>query len=209
MKLKLLLITTFTSLILSTQLLANGLSLGLLVGQSSDEFTAQSCEFDRQYFTVMTGGQPFSCTVDDTDTAVGINLSYHFTDMWGLELGYLDLGQTSQFLTGPGTGVFSTSGTNESIPETIDVTAGYFVGTVTFGFAERWSVTGRLGAASVESKLVSSLFELESKEDESTTIGGISLNYQFTDAWGANIRYDYFDLDFSIDVTSLGVIYTF
>lgn len=220
MKLKLLLntVTTVTALLISSQLFANGLSIGLTYGQSSDELTAESCENDRQYFFNLTGGGTFTCSVDDSGSAIGINLGYHFTNMWGLELGYMDLGQTSQFLNGPDFGVFETTGTTISDPETIDTTAAYFAGTVTFDLVDKLSLTGKLGVAQVEYDLVPTLFQTGLKDKSTSFMAGLSLNYNFLSNWSAHLRYGYFDTDYdkyfieddlSISVTSLGVSYKF
>lgn len=215
MKLKVLLFTTLSLLLVSQVTFAKGFTLGVMVGKSSDDLTAGSCEIDRGFFTIVTNGGNFTCSVDDSDTVAGINLSYHFTDMWGLELGYIDLGQTSSFLTGPPTGFFPSTGTNVSDPETIDSTALYLAGTVTFDIVESLSLTGRLGGGSVDVDLVSTIFDESFKDDESAVMAGVSLNYSITEEWSAQIRYDYFDYEFfdledlSINIASLGITYKF
>lgn len=209
--------------LLSPQLFANDFSVGLTFGQSSNELANPSCQNDSEFIMEQADFINANCVVDDSDSAIGINLSYNFTNMWGVELGYMDLGQTSAFLnltiTDPDV-IFIDTGTNttstELTPEFIDTEAVYLAGTVTFDLSEKFSVTGRLGVSNVEYDLISNLFESEFNEDSTSVFAGLSLNYSLTEKWGVKLRYDYFDfesdlfeLDFAIDAYSVGVSYSF
>lgn len=202
----------FICLLLSTSTFADDLSLGIIVGQSSSDFATEICQ--RTVSTPIStpvnfnGQVDISCDPDDTGSAIGINLAYNFTDVWGLEIGYVDLGKHSLFVSIQ----ISEAGSmpvRQSNVFDLEAYAIYIAGTVTWDFANNWSVTGRLGTSNVDVKLVSREFDMSESDDESARMGGVSLDYQFNEKWSAQIRYDYFYTDPDYSSTALGVKFRF
>ena len=177
--------------------------------QPTDDNITQSLETTNAFF---------ECDVDDdNDIGFGLNIAYNFTKNWGIEAGYVDLGD------------FSATSSPQNIevlnPQTIDINASafYLAGTATYYYSNKWSITGRLGAyqIDVDSRFSSDSFSLlvgngisiteftfsetsvsSSFEDEDVYFG-TSLNYDLNDKFQVQLRYDNFD----IDLISLGLRY--
>jgi len=151
-------------------------SAGVLVGQSSVDDLEDAC-FG-------------TCTVDDSDTALGINVAYNFSDAWGVELGYMDFGS------------FGVDGTFTSLMIDYQVEADgsvvYLAGTGTLDLNDKWSLTGRLGIGSLEVDASSSLVSFSEREEE--LFIGVSADYLVTDSFNLGLRLDNVD-----DVTAISL----
>jgi hypothetical protein len=127
MTIKQLLIASITALSLSQPALAGDFSIGVNVGQASSDLINDLCEIERTFIDIASPGVGFSCTTEDSDTSSAINVGYHFNDTWGLELGYMDLGEHTGHVSGNGRGRFLSTGTNDSLPTSIELSAIYFL----------------------------------------------------------------------------------
>lgn len=204
------------ALALSQPVSAGQWSVGLLAGQSSTDIVTEVCDDIRGTQTVPEPRAPngrfivnVNCEPSDSDTALGINLGYHFNQTWGLELGYMDLGEYEANI-------------NRSSPDprvrivnpnqqlTASFTALYFAGTATIPLGDKFSLTARLGLASIEAEFDASAATVSADSvDESAAMGGISLNYDFNDKFGAQLRYDLFEIDGTPDAATIGLNYRF
>lgn len=203
---------TLICLVLSTPSFADDLSLGIIVGQSSNDLATDLCD-DLASTPIPTpvtfnGQIDITCSADNTDSAIGINLSYNFTDVWGMEVGYIDLGKQSISVS------FLVSEVGfipfrDATAFDLEASAIYLAGTATWDFANNWSITGRLGTSNTDVKLIARDVDLSESDDESAAMGGVSLDYQFSEQWSAQIRYDYFNTEPDFSSTSLGVKYRF
>ena len=157
----------------------------------------------------------FECNNDNDDIGFGFNVGYHFTKNWGIEAGYVDLGEFSSTFSTP---VLNVSGFPQAIDT--DASAFYLAGTGTYYYSKKWSVTARVGIyqLDVDSRVTSSfsVFNFEtntfSQETFSTSSSskdedlylGTSLNYDFNDRFQIQLRYD----DFDVELISLGLRYS-
>jgi len=193
-------------------------SIGLLAGQSSTEGFDSDCNQIRgvDFINPIEGAPPIigngffvsiNCNADDTATALGLNLAYNFNQRWGLELGYMDLGDYDFDISISSSSPFVIIDSGSGFRISNELSALYLVGTVNFQLTNAFSLTGRLGAANIELDISAS--DLSISEDETETMAGISLNYDFSDKIRAELRYDYFDFNSSIDVASIGLRYNF
>jgi len=145
--------------------------------------------------------------ISGSETSFGANLSYNFTKIWGVELGYADLGDFDEDIgiPVPGFGV---------IPGDVsaDLSALYLAGTGTTYLSKNWSLTGRVGITELDLDVrASSTFFGESfsaSESDSTTelFLGASLNYNFNKNLQAQLRYDYFS---EAESFAIGLKYSF
>lgn len=156
-------------------------AIGGLVGQANAD---EACE------------GVFNC--DDSDTALGIYLSYDFNNTWGTEFGYMDLGSYSGDVAVSNFGTFNISA---------DASVIYFAATGTVNFNDNWSLTGRLGLADGESETSVAGFGEVTSTSSTEALLGASLNYNFNDNLQAQLRYDNFGGD--IDSLALGLKYSF
>jgi OOP family OmpA-OmpF porin len=132
---------------------------------------------------------------DDSDTAYGFKGGYMFTDLLGIEGGYMDLGS------------YQATGNTEGNNLNLDVEGWYIAGILNFSFAENWDAYGKLGAFAVDSNTDFTDF------DESSTeiFGGLGIEYDF----GAVNLFGEFDIidtdtaDLVVDVISVGLKYEF
>ncbi len=214
--------TAAAVLLLSQPVLAGTWSVGVNLGQSSSDAVETQCNnIERDFFQSRFPATQFSCTSDDSDTAVGVNLGYHFDNTWGVEFGYMDFGEYTANVRGDGTGTFRTTGTNDALPLSLEASALYLAGTASAAISDKWSLTGRLGVAQVDADFLSQQFGFANSGDNTGLMAGVSLDYQIQKQWNAVVRYDYFelapdfdrssrlDIDTNIDVLSLGVSHSF
>lgn len=199
----------------ATSVQASGWSVELNAGQSSSDFIASECAFEDEFITIINAetSDTFVCDLEDSDTSVGINVAYNFTNTWGVELGYMDFGEhTSQVRSTNGIPFVGGSFTVDA--PSIEFSTAYLAATATFQFNDAWSGTARLGYSTVDYEIYSPVLEAlfgtaSFSDDESAAMGGISVNYDFDSNWQASLRYDLFDTDEKIDTISLGVRYNF
>jgi len=139
-----------------------------------------------------------TCTVDDSDTSLGLTLGYDFNETWGLELGYADLGEYVVELDILG----QTTNIN------LDASAPYIAGVGTLKLSEKFSLSARLGVykASLDLSVDDISGSEEEFESDEEAYAGVSVNYKLTDTISAQLRYDDFD-EFSS--TGLGVKFSF
>lgn len=158
-----------TGLLISSFARAGEWTVGGLIGHSTIHDIEDAC------FTP-------SCEFDDSDRSLGINVGYQFNDNWGLELGYLDLGTVELRESFRGLGVRIEG----------DASAVYLVGRGTYQFTDRWSVTARLGAASADAtaSAVQAPIQVSADADSEAVIGGLALDYHFSDHLKAGVRFD-------------------
>ncbi len=164
MKHSLILTSSLISLLTIATPAAAQWSVGATVGQSSIDDSDDVCVVN--------------CTVDDRDTTAGVNLGYSINDIWGVELGYLDFGTTSINSTIAGR-TFSAG---------VDSSALYLVGTGQMELGEKWSLTGRLGVASLDINTRASFLSLSESSEEAMV--GASLDYSFSKSLVASLRID-------------------
>ena len=132
---------------------------------------------------------------DDSDNAFGLKGGYMFTDLLGIEGGYIDLGN------------YNASGNDAGNNLSLDAEGFYLVGVLNFSFAENWDAYGKLGAFAFDSNTDITDF------DESSTelFGGLGIEYDFG-TWNIFGEFSKLDTDInnlSIDILSLGVKYEF
>ena len=200
-----------SGLLLSQSANSADIAIGALIGQSSFD--------DICSVTVVE-----NC--DDSDTSYGFNLTYNFNRTWGIELGYSDLGTYGGSDTIVETVSDPIAGDLDVVADAsqdIDLTALYLAVNASYYFNDQFSVTGRLGVTELDldssiratSTVTSDIFNItetasasESFSDSTTeAFYGISLNYNFTDALQAQLRYDLYEGD--IDNFTLGLRYSF
>lgn len=135
---------------------------------------------------------PGICTFDDSDTSMGINVTYGFNDAWGAEAGYMNLGSYAlKFTTFSNLKVQNLSGD-------IDTSALYVAGTGRFYFSDNLSVAGRLGMASA--KVKANVLELSESRTSTEAYIGFSFDYDLKENLKVGFRGDKIN-----DVTSLGI----
>lgn len=184
-------------LILSQTAMADGWSIGVMAGQANDSRLGDACN---EAITDDSSSVAFTCDNDESDTAAGVNIAFGLTDNFGLEAGYVDLGETTSTLTGTS----RVTGRSLSGDITAAQTATYLAGTASFNIGEQWSLTGRLGYYDISADIESTV-STTSIDTEADVYFGTSVDYHFNDHLTAQLRYDNFDAD----VVSLGLQYNF
>lgn len=183
---------------------ANDWAIGLIAGQSRTDIPfVDDCVIGVASETPFNPVGQSTCSADETGLAIGINASYQFTDIFSLEAGYIDLGETEfayevNFFGDLLTGTLLTRS---------DVL--YLAGVASIDLTDRWSLSGRLNYYNLESKETQIFDTVPTSpfvsRDESDVSAGVSVNYELNNNWAAELRYD----DFEIDVYTFGVKYTF
>lgn len=166
-------------------------SIGVLAGQSSFDEINEVCS--------PIAAINLGCgDVEDSDTGIGINVTYKLTNNWGFEAGYIDLGEFSTELTSS----FGSSFIG------VDASVGYISGTATLPLSDTFSITGRVGAFTASGDVTSSGLVSRSTdfEDDTAATFGASLDYRFTESLSLQLRYDDFD---GLDLASVGLNYHF
>jgi hypothetical protein len=179
----------FKTLTLSSAIVALGLSpacadddTGGYIGISANRLSVDNVETTDTDF-------------EDSDTAFGAKVGYMFTDMFGIEGGYLDLGD------------YETRGQEEGRNLSLDAEGWYLAGVLNFSLAENFDLYGKLGAFSVDSNSDFTDFEESSTE----VFGGVGAEY---DLGAVNLFGEFNVIDTDIadinwDVISLGIKYEF
>jgi len=132
---------------------------------------------------------------EDSDNAFGLKGGYMFSNLFGLEAGYIDLGD------------YKTQGNEKGVNLNLDAEGWYLAGVLNFTPADNWDLYAKLGAFVLDTN--SNLTEF----DDSTTevYGGIGVEYDFGD-WNifgefSAVNTDVNDL--TTDILSLGLKYEF
>lgn len=138
-----------------------------------------------------------SCTADDSDSALGVNVAYNFNEAWGLEVGYADLGEYTLELSGFG----------DPADITIDAKAPYIAGVATLGLTDKLSLSSRLGVFRASGNVSSFLIGTSERiSGDVQAYGGLSLDYETTKSITTQLRYDNFD---EFDIVGLGIKFRF
>lgn len=140
-------------------------------------------------------------SVTDHATAFKLYGGYQFNDNVGIEGGYADLGKVE--MTG---GATTVTGTPRSL---------YVAATGTMPLAERFALTGKIGAARTRTTVtVTGLGE--DKENKTTLLLGVGATYAITPTVLAVAQYEYFGkiindngINLKANVLSLGVRFKF
>ena len=132
---------------------------------------------------------------EDSDTALGLKAGYMFTDLFGIEGGWMDLGD------------YNTRGNTRGVNLNLDAEGFYLVGVLNFSFAESWDAYGKLGGFFFDSDTDLTGFDKSSTE----LFGGLGLEYDFGNwnIFGEFSKLDTDTNDLSIDIISLGLKYEF
>ena len=132
---------------------------------------------------------------EDSDTALGLKAGYMFTDLFGIEGGYLDLGD------------YNTRGNSQGVNLNLDADGFYLVGVLNFSVGENWDLYGKLGAFSFDSNTSLTGFDKSSTE----VYGGLGVEYDFGtwNIFGEFSKLDTDTNDLTFDIISLGIKYEF
>lgn len=188
-----------TLLAFSQHSMAGDWSIGLLGGQSTFDELDDVCQPSSIADPIEGGG--IRCDADDTSSSVGVNIAYNFDETFGVEAGFIDLGE---FTIGEVS--FSPAGPLIFSDLTLEAKAAYFAGTASYFFTDRWSVTGRAGIYDVDLDLSNEFLGSFDVDVDPDLYLGASIDYLFTDNFSAQLRYDDFE---AIDTISLGLKYSF
>jgi len=188
---------TATSLTTSS-VLAGEFFIGLNAGTSSFTGLNDACndflEDNRQI-----DGFPVTCDItDDSGSILSVNAGYNFNRIFGLEVGYVDLGEYSADFAVPRLSAQATA--------TAEADLTYAAIVLSAPISENFSISGRLGGASANAT-VSGSASLDSLRLSSTGFAGASLDYRITDNLSVQLRYDNY-LD-QLEVTTAGIRYYF
>ena len=134
---------------------------------------------------------------EDSDNAFGLKAGYMFTDLLGVEGGYIDLGD------------YNTKGNDAGVNLSLDADGFYLVGVLNFSFAENWDIYGKLGAFAFDSN--TDFTGVDFDESSTELFGGLGIEYDFGhwNIFGEFSKLDTDTNDLSIDILSLGVKYEF
>lgn len=174
-------------------------SVGVLAGQTTfDQLDDIACFGGFSNLSVAPGAD--LCPNDNDGTALGINIGYQLTDIFGFEAGYVNLDeyQSDIIIGGDALG-----GEVLVKPEAL-----YLAATSSLSLTDRLALTGRLGYYDLDVEISADFLGFGSRSDtvsDSDVYAGASLDYAFTDKLTAQLRYDNFD----IDAVSLGLKYNF
>lgn len=134
---------------------------------------------------------------DDSDSAASIKGGYMFNDVFGLEGGYLDLGNYKGGSGGE-----------------IDANAFWLAGLLNWGVSEHWDLYAKLGVAIVDAKsdqFVPLVGRVKEDDTETEALFGVGAEYDFGN-WNLFGEFSVVDTDVSdltVDIITLGVKYEF
>lgn len=182
-------------LAMAPQVYAGEFFIGANVGTSNFSALNEECD-ELVSDNRVIGGFPVGCEItEDSDTTLGINAGYNFNSVFGVEVGYIDLGEYSANIT---TALIP-------VPATASADITYAGLVLTAPFTEKFSISARLGGVNANAEVSAIGASLE-VEDETTGFVGASVDYRITEKISIQLRYD--DLDV-IDITSAGIRYHF
>jgi len=134
---------------------------------------------------------------DDSDSTAQVKGGYMFNDIWGVEGGWLDLGDYE-----------GDSGIE------VDADGFWIAGLANWSVSERWDLYGKLGAVFINAKsdqFVPGIGLVEEDDDETNAFGGVGAEVDFGN-WNIFGEFMVMDTDVSdlnIDIVTLGVKYEF
>lgn len=131
----------------------------------------------------------------DSDNALGVKFGYLFDGRFGLEGGYMDLGD------------YRARGGSRGADLSLDVEGYYLVGVLNHELTQNWDIYGKLGVFAVDTDTSLTGFSRSNTEP----YGGLGVEYDFGD-WNLFGEYTKLDTDvddLTIDAISLGVKYEF
>lgn len=128
---------------------------------------------------------------DDSDNAFGAKIGYMFNNKFGLEGGYMDLGN------------YQTKSNNRGVDLNLDVDAFYAAFVLNYDISDNFAVYGKLGAAVVDSNSDFTDFD----ESSTQAFGGVGIEYDFGswNLFGELSKVDTDVNDLTVDVLSVGV----
>ena len=136
-------------------------------------------------------------TFEDSDTTAQLKGGYMFNDMFGIEGGWVDLGDYKG-----GSGI------------EVDANAFWLTGVGNWSFANNWDLYGKVGMVAVNAKSDQVIpFRGQVKEDDTETdiFGAVGLEYDFG-SWNLFGEYAVMDTDVSdlnVSMVTLGVKWDF
>jgi OOP family OmpA-OmpF porin len=137
---------------------------------------------------------------DDSDAAFGIRGGYMFSDMLGVEIGYMDFGDFEA--------------TDDDANDTIDLNADAFTLAAVFNWsvAEYIDLYGKLGVYNVNANRTSTIAgNVLEDDDDTSAYGTLGIEYDFGD-WDVFAEISIADTDINdlnMDIISVGVKYQF
>jgi OmpA-OmpF porin, OOP family len=174
---------------------AEGWYVGIGAGQATSDA-------DTDGITFLSGPGPIS--VDETDSSFKVFGGYQFNKYLGVEVGYIDMGETSATAPGPDTYKFALTG--------FEVAA---MGT--WPISEKFSLFGKLGLVSWNSDVTFNVSGIGGSVSENGTdaMVGAGAQYNFTKNLGVRAEVEVFDID-EVDagagstyIVSLGAMFRF
>ncbi len=170
--------------------------VGLNAGTATFDRLNDACD-DLLDSNSLIGGLPIGCSVrSDSDAALGINAGYNFNRIFGLEAGYVDLGNYSADLTA----------SRVTVSASAEVDYIYAALVLTAPITDRFSASARLGGVNADISLSADLGFAAEFEDETAGFAGISLDYRFADKFSLQVRYDSLS---EAEITTAGIRYHF
>lgn len=130
--------------------------------------------------------------IDDEDTGFKVFGGYKFNEYFGLELGFVDLGELE-------------SGTNE-----LDVDGVSFGAVGTLPLSEKFSVHGKAGVFAWDADTRGAIGTRFSDDSDTDPFYGVGLGYQFDKNWSVIGEWERYEIDdFDADLLSVGFAYRF
>jgi len=143
------------------------------------------------------GGFSVGCQVtSDSDTAFSINGGYNFNRIFGLEAGYVDLGEYSANISAAGI----------TVDAAAEVDYIYAAVVLTAPISKKFSVSARLGGVNADIAVSSQIGLGAELEDAPAGFAGVSLDYRIAEKVSFQVRYDSLS---EADITTVGLRYHF
>lgn len=186
---------------------AEGGYVGLGLGQSRMNGLDDLCD---TIVSTSFSGATTSCSADETDTSVNLFGGYRFNENFAVELGYLDLGESTIDTT------ITANGASAVISGRTSVSGAYLAGVGILPLGERWSLFGRIGVfggtAESDISLVANGITLSSEhveDDGSEMMYGVGAGFSISERIDLRLQFDRIDTDDAIDNLSLALLGTF
>ena len=157
-------------------------------------------------FVLLDDGSLTGESVADGDTSVSLTVGYQFTDSFGLEGGFIDLGGLTFEAISNGSGSIHAIG-NVRLSSELEGLLFNVKGTIPV--SERFSLYGKFGLLRWNNEFTST-FSTNTEDSGSDLLAGAGIALALTHGFSFNMDYLLIDLDGnSVDVTSLGLQYHF